>query len=308
MSLMRGENSQPPKVLLQLDGDPQPSAFDSIVAVDAGIDHLLRYHGVAPEAVRDLVHGAIFTRGGPDLARTAIFIGGADVEVGAELLQRVTDAFIGPLRVSVMLDPRGANTTAAAAVLAVAQHVPLAGAVVVVLGGTGPVGRRVARLMAWQRAQVRVASRRAERADEVCRMVRSRLPDAAVTGHVTGHVADGPERIGELVGDATVVVAAGAAGVELLPDDVRRACSAVKVVVDLNAVPPLGIGGVEVTDKAICRDDMLCYGAIGVGGAKMKIHKAALARLFEDNQQVLDAEQIYQIGEKTGKRKKKDEG
>jgi methylenetetrahydrofolate/methylenetetrahydromethanopterin dehydrogenase (NADP+) len=36
-----------------------------------------------------------------------------------------------------------------------------------------------------------------------------------------------------------------------------------------------------------------CFGAVGVGGTKMKIHKAAVARLFERNDQVLDAEEIY---------------
>ena len=37
---------------------------------------------------------------------------------------------------------------------------------------------------------------------------------------------------------------------------------------------------------------------MGVGDTKMKIHKAAVARLFESNDQVLDAEQVYAIGEK----------
>ena len=42
---------------------------------------------------------------------------------------------------------------------------------------------------------------------------------------------------------------------------------------------------------------MIGYGALGVGGTKMKIHKAAIARLFERNDQVLDAEQVYAIAE-----------
>jgi hypothetical protein len=65
----------------------------------------------------------------------------------------------------------------------------------------------------------------------------------------------------------------------------------------LNAVPPLGIGGVEVMDKAKDRDGVVCYGAIGVGGTKMKIHRAAVARLFESNDQVLDTAAIYAIGQ-----------
>ena len=37
-----------------------------------------------------------------------------------------------------------------------------------------------------------------------------------------------------------------------------------------------GIGGVGVTDKAVDHAGVICYGAIGVGGTKMKIHKAAI--------------------------------
>jgi hypothetical protein len=41
---------------------------------------------------------------------------------------------------------------------------------------------------------------------------------------------------------------------------------------------------------------VLCYGAIGIGGRKMKIHKAAIRQLFDSNDQVLDAEEIYRLG------------
>jgi hypothetical protein len=66
----------------------------------------------------------------------------------------------------------------------------------------------------------------------------------------------------------------------------------------LSAVPPAGLGGIEVTDSGKARDGMLCYGAIGVGGTKMKIHKAAIRQLFERNDQVLDAEEIFEIGKR----------
>ena len=83
---------------------------------------------------------------------------------------------------------------------------------------------------------------------------------------------------------------------ELLGADVRTSSERLRVAIDLNAVPPFGIEGVEVTDKAVERNGAICYGAIGVGGTKMKIHRAALQKLFEANDQILDAEQIYQMG------------
>ena len=103
-----------------------------------------------------------------DLKNTAIFIGGSDVSAGEELLAKVRECFFGPMRVSVMLDSNGANTTAAAAVLCARKHVPLAGKTVTVLAATGSVGRRVVRLLAREGAEVRVASRQLGRAQRVC--------------------------------------------------------------------------------------------------------------------------------------------
>src|SRR5262245_26651765 len=140
------------KILIQLDTDPQPSVFDAVVAIDAGVEHLLRHGSVAPAAVRDLVHGALFTRGLADLSSTAIFIGGSDVRAGEAVLKAVRETFFGPFRVSVLLDANGCNTTAAAAVLAAIEGAKgLGGSIegrrVAVLGATGPVGQRVARLL-----------------------------------------------------------------------------------------------------------------------------------------------------------------
>ncbi|HZU34607.1 MAG TPA: NAD(P)-dependent methylenetetrahydromethanopterin dehydrogenase, partial [Gemmataceae bacterium] len=138
------------KILVQLDTDTQPSVFDRVVAVDAGAEHVFSYGGVKPEQVRDLVHGAIFTRGPKDLKRTALFIGGSDVAAGEKLLAEARRHMVPQfgLRVSVLLDSNGSNTTAAAAVHVVARHVELAATKALILGGTGPVGQRIARLLA----------------------------------------------------------------------------------------------------------------------------------------------------------------
>ena len=58
----------------------------------------------------------MFTRGGKMLKNSAVFIGGSDVQAGEQLLAATQKAFFGAVRVSVMLDSNGANTTAAAAV------------------------------------------------------------------------------------------------------------------------------------------------------------------------------------------------
>jgi hypothetical protein len=243
--------------------------------------------------VRDLVHGAMFTRGPQDLANTAIFIGGSNVAAGEELLRHVTGCFFGPMRASVLLDANGANTTAAAAVLAAGRHVSLAGATALVLAGTGPVGQRAARLLARQGAAVRVASRSLDKARHVCQAIAERVESASLTPAQT--LTEGETRAA--LAEVQVVIAAGAAGIELLPRDLRLEAKSLQVAIDLNAVPPAGIAGVEATDKANERDGVVCYGAIGVGGTKMKIHKAAIERLFSANTHVLDAEEVFAIGQ-----------
>jgi methylenetetrahydrofolate/methylenetetrahydromethanopterin dehydrogenase (NADP+) len=282
-------------VLIQLDGDVHPSVFDRIVALDAGADEVLSYGGVRPEAVQNLVHGAIFTRGPKELKRTAIFIGGGDVAAGERLMEEVRRHLLPQfgLSVSVMLDANGANTTAAAAVSAAARHLDLKSARALVLGGTGPVGQRVARLLAGQGAEVRVGSRQRSRAEAVCHAIQMRASGARLESAGIASPAD----LQNALAGRTLVVSAGAAGVVLLPRAPRLASNDLKVAIDLNAVPPLGIEGVEVADKAIERDGVLCYGAIGVGGTKMKVHKAAIARLFEKSDLVLDAEEIFAIAQ-----------
>jgi hypothetical protein len=280
------------KILIQLDGDKHPSVFDSVVAIDSEVDHLLQYVGVAPDDVRDLAHGAIFTRKPDELKNTAIFIGGANVAHGESLLAAATKCFFGPMRVSVMLDANGANTTAAAAVLAAARHLSLKDCQALVLAATGPVGQRVVRLLAKEGAKVRAASRNLARANEACDAVAARVPGAKLTPLAVSSSTE----LSKALEGIELVIAAGAASVELLPLESRKKASSLKVAIDLNAVAPVGIGGIKQNDKATKQDGVVCYGAIGVGNTKMKIHKAAIRRLFQANDLVLDADEIFAIG------------
>ncbi len=280
------------KILVFLDTDAQPSVFDGVVAVDAGVDQLFRHGGVTPDGMRDLVYGAMFTRGPADLKNTAVFIGGSDVDAGEKLLAKAKDCFFGPMRVSLMIDSNGANTTAAAAVLSAKKHVPLSGATVTVLGATGSVGRRVVRLLAREGANVRVASRQLARAQQVCDGVLKMVDDAKLKAFEAHEEAS----TRAAVEDVAIVIAAGAPGVELLSESLRRECKSLKVAIDLNAVPPVGIAGIKPHEKAADQNGQNCYGAIGVGGLKMKLHKAAIRRLFDSNDAVLDAEEIYALG------------
>ncbi len=280
-----------PKILVQLDTDPQTSVFDSVVAVDAGVDQLFRHGGVDESQVQGLVHGAMFTRGPKDLHNTAVFIGGSNVEAGETLLKATTGSFFGPIRVSVMMDSNGSNTTAAAAVVAAGRHLDLANTKALVLAATGPVGQRAVRLLAGAGATVKAASRSLKRATETVQTIATSVQNDAIVPVEITTTDDLPAALEGV----DLIIAAGAAGVELLPAE-ALANSAAKVAIDLNAVPPAGIGGIDVMDNAKESNDCILYGAIGVGGTKMKIHKAAIRRIFERNDVVMDVDAIYQLG------------
>lgn len=281
------------KILIQLDTDALPSTFDRVVAVDSDVDELFSYGGVTPDNVTGLVHGAMFTRGGDSLKNTAIFIGGSNVAAGEALLDKVQSVFFGPVRVSILMDSNGSNTTAAAAVLAAGKHVDLSQTTALLLGGTGPVGQRAAQILTSLGATVRIGTRSAAKAEATCDAVRSKVDGANVSAHETGT----PEGLTAAAEDVEVIIATGAAGIQLLSAQQRSQISSLKVAIDLNAVPPVGIEGIEVFDKAAEQDGVFCYGAIGVGGTKMKIHQAAVKKLFTANDLLLDTAAVFEIGQ-----------
>ncbi|MFO1000957.1 MAG: hypothetical protein U0936_11490 [Planctomycetaceae bacterium] len=92
-----------------------------------------------------------------------------------------------------------------------------------------------------------------------------------------------------------IIIAAGA----VCPFSSRKTrwlgLSEVKLAIDLNAVPPAGLADVGVMDKAIEKHGTICYGALGVGGLKMKVHKRAVASLFESNTAVLETRALYEL-------------
>ncbi len=282
-------------ILIQLDTDIHPSVFDRVVAVDAGVDEVFSYGGVTPEKLQPAVHGAIFTRGPADLCRTAIFIGGNDVAKAEELLVEAKKHMIPAfgLEVSLMLDANGCNTTASAAVRSVEKHISGPGHRAMVLGGTGPVGQRAALLLAQGGFEVFLASRSLERSLAVVQAVGKMTQNPA---KIHGIAPNSTAQWLEALQGVQVVISTGAAGICLLPKAIWQAAHDIRVLVDLNAVPPLGIEGVTVLDNGADREGRISYGALGVGGLKMRLHRKAIQTLFESNKAILDAKSIHSIG------------
>ena len=278
------------KLLFLLDTDPYPSVFDTVVAYDGGADRVTGYANVTPDNVGPLVDGTIFTRGGKDKQYTAIFVGGGDMTKGEALFEAVKKKFFGPFRVSAMLDSNGSNTTAAAGVALLAKAGKLKGKKAVVLAGTGPVGMRAAAFFGQEGADVAITSREQSRADNAAKAIEQRFGVKVKPIEAKDSAARA-----EAVKDADIVFAAGAIGVELLKADAWQDNSSIAMLADANAQPPLGIEGVEAPDKGKDRDGKIVFGALGMGGLKLKLHRGCIGRLFESSDTVFDAEEIYAL-------------
>ena len=278
------------KLLFLFDTDPYASVFDTVVAYDGGADRVTGYANVTPDNVGARVDGTIFTRGGKEKQNTAIFVGGGDMSKGEALLKAVKKKFFGPFRVSVMLDSNGSNTTAAAGVALLAKAKKLKGKKAVVLAGTGPVGMRAAAMLCQEGADVTITSRTQKKGDEAAKAIEERFG-------VKVKAIEAPDDAtrSAAVKDANIVYAAGAIGLQLLPLSAWKDYGNIEMVADVNAQPPLGIEGIEATDKGKERNGKLCFGALGIGGLKLKLHRACIGQLFESSEKVFDAEEIYAL-------------
>jgi len=279
------------KLLFQLDTDAHPAVFDTVVAYDGGADHVIGHSNVTPDNVTPLVEGAIFTRAPKEKKNTALFVGGSDMAAGEKLFKAVQRNFFADFRVSVMLDSNGSNTTAAAGVAKLLSSGVIEGKKAVVLAGTGPVGQRAAIMLAKEGAsEVIVSSRELSRAEKACADMKSSF-DVDVTA---AEASDCDSR-GKLIEDAQIVFATGAAGIELLKAEHWENNSVIELMADANATPPIGIGGTDMMDRGQDRHGKIIWGAIGFGTLKLALHRACIEKLFEDNRQVFDAEEIFSL-------------
>ena len=285
------------KILIQFDTDDHPSTFDSMVAHDAGVDALLRYGGVEPDAVRGLVQSAFFTRP-PGDSNLAVWVGGSSVGAGEEVLEQVKESFFGPFRVSVMLDSNGCNTTACTTVARLAREIDLKGRRVVIVGA-GAVGLRAAKLLIDEGCDVTVSGIPKDR----FKGKEYRRARGLATAEERGMQIAEPEddaALKDLLDGASLVLAAGPAGVELLPESIWREVDSIEVLADFNAADPLGIEGTDAQDDMKDYDGKRVLGALAIGGPKMKVHKTCIQRLFETNEAVLDVDGVYEIAKELG--------
>src|SRR6202035_6070995 len=278
------------KLLYQFDTDTLPSVFDNVVGYDGGADHIAAYGGVNAENVGALVEGAIFTRSPKDKKYTALFVGGSNMLQGEAVLSAIRAKFFAKFRLSIMFDCNGSNTTAAAAVAWISHGRALAGKRAVVLGGSGPVGQRAAVLLAREGADVAVTGRKREVVQAACDAIHARFG-------IVVRAVEAPTNLerGAAIEGANIVLATGAAGTPLLDERQWQDIASLELVADANASPPAGIEGVGQSDRGLLKHGKTLFGSLGFGALKLALHRACVARVFEQNDALLDAEEIYAI-------------
>ena len=262
------------------------------MAADAGWQVIVPYAHVALENVTALTQDAIFSRGPKGVARTGIFIGGRDALLAADMIERAKGAMVKPFVVSLMADPSGAYTTAAAMVACVEAALQkhhqcgLQGLRVLIMGGLGPVGRIAGVLAAQAGANVSLSSRSGvDSAEEAAHETGERFK-------VTLHGASGKNRdlVRESLATADVVLTCAAAGVQVVAADDLPFAPKLKVAADVNAVAPEGFAGVGVMDdgKAIAgAANAVGIGALAIGNVKYQTQHRLLVQMRESETKAL---------------------
>ncbi len=280
-----------PYILHMFTPGKQMSPFDVNMAADAGYQIIVPYCEVGPEAVKGLTQDAIFSRGPKGVARTGIFIGGRSATVAADMLDKARDSMVKPFVVSLMADPSGAYSTAAAMVACVDAALKkrhghgLQGQRVVVLGGTGPVGRVAGVLAAQSGADVRLSSREGTEAAEAAAQETGKRFGVSLHGVSGG----GHEAVRASIAEADVILGCAAAGVQVVSAEDLAFAKRLKVAADVNAVPPEGIAGVGVMDDSVplAGSSAVGIGALAIGNVKYQTQHRLLVQMLNADKPVV---------------------
>ena len=289
-------------ILYFLDTDQHASPFDINMALDAGFDIVIPLGGVTPDQAQKLVQDIIFSRGPKGAKYTAIFVGGSNVNQAQEIFEKAVKSLVPPFEVPVIFDPRGACTTASALV-AKAEEAVVAlnlGDVekmkVAVLGGTGPVGRYACVLAAKLGCKVYMVETWSGASEDYAKAVAADLNEKFDV-EIEGVFAPEKKQLMAVVQEADMVFSVAKAGVQLLSKEDVDNLSPKKLLLDVNAVPPLGVEGLDRNDdKKELKHEVYGIGSLAIGKLKRQVEEALLRKAKETKgRAVLDHLAAFEI-------------
>ncbi|GDX84148.1 methylenetetrahydromethanopterin dehydrogenase [Methylococcaceae bacterium] len=275
-------------ILHMLDPMPNNSPFDINMAVDAGFDILMPYNNVKLEGVHGLTQDAIFSRSPAGLKQTGLFIGGRHLGLAIDMFNTAKQAMMAPFAISVFADPSGAFTTSAALVACVERELrekhgkELAGCKAVVFGGTGPVGIATGIIASLAGADTTIVDHLyLDTAVDIATLYNRRFGC-----NLKAAVASFDREKIELLKDVDVIFCTAKAGIQVLNATILQEVTQLKVVGDVNAVPPAGVEGVDRGDCGAplihaTHCNALAVGALAIGDVKYQVQHAMLASMLE---------------------------
>ncbi len=275
-------------ILHMLDPTPNNSPFDINMALDAGFDVLMPYSNVKLENVHRLTQDTIFSRGPTGVKRTAMFVGGRDIGLAMDMLKTCKQAMVPPFEISVLADPSGAFTTAAALVACVEKVLKqqlgkaLKDCKAVVFGGTGPVGVVTGVIASLAGADTTLVDHLSNATANDLAKQYNRSLGCDLKGAAANFEGD---KI-NLIRDVDIIFCTAKAGIQVLSAEILKEAKQLKVAGDVNAVPPLGIEGIKVKDfgvllpTAAAGQAAFGVGALAVGNVKYRVQQELLASLL----------------------------
>ena len=231
-----------PFLLHMITPEKNISPFDANMAFDAGWDSVIPYTNIGMDEMQGIVQDTIFSRSPSALKRTGIFIGGRDTHMAMDMIEEAKKHMVPPFEVPVFADPSGAFTTAAGMVAITEKALKdkfsekFTDKKIVILGGTGPVGVASAVISAKAGNSVLLVGRSLEKAEKIANICNEKYGSKSVTGAV-----DSDKK--SFLADADIVFNTGAAGIQLMDDELIKNAVNLKICADVNAVPPAGISG-----------------------------------------------------------------
>jgi len=226
---------------------------------------------------------ALLSRGPKGAKNTVFMIGGKNAEKAEEVFEAIKNAMFPPFKGSIIIDPAGAYTTAAAMV-AKAENALLTNKLgelkdkTCAIMGTGAVGQIAAVLLAKMGCNVMIASLNPKRVDgkEHAEGIAKLLAkDHGV--QVQGIFAPAAASKIEIIKKADVIMCAGVRGVRIIDKEMLNEARHMKVLLDINAIAPLGVEGIELKDDMReMAPGIFTIGALAVGELKHKLEKEIL--------------------------------